>query len=195
MDGQRKLLIIKMDALDELHEADKVAQVVGQAGAGRVVAHTVVCEQPAEAIAAAETIMPDWIHLIGRSDKHQLIFSRGEEITGQCSRISLLKKLREAAVPLTLVTLNSKLDDSDLGNMGRLYAVIGMEKGYNPVASRLFMPRFYDNICRGQTLSDAATIAIENMQQEVVQHGGMPSLCFNHIINPETFMFLPEIVQ
>lgn len=192
MDATRKLLILKLELRDEMREVDTLRQVVVQTAPGLVTVQVADCEQPAAMIAAAADGKPDWVHIIGRSNDNQLLFSGGKRPEGHADRLTVVKHLREAAPKLRLITLNSKLDKRDLGNMGQLYAMIGMENGYNPIASRLFMPRFYANICSGMPLALAAKAAIEDMQQEVVQHGGVPSMCFSHTIDPETFTFLPR---
>lgn len=192
MDAKRNLLIIKMDLLDEMWEVDTIQKIVAQKAAGLVEVRVADCERPEDIIAAVIDSKPDWVHIVGRSNDDELIFPGGKNAESTCDRIHLLKNLREAAPSLTLLTLNSKLDSRDLGNMGRLHAMIGMENGYNPLASRQLMPRFYANICSGMPLAPAAKAAIEEMQAEVIQHGGMPSMCFSHSIDPETFVFLPR---
>jgi len=192
MDAKRNLLILKMDLLDNMREIDAIKQAVAQAVAGLVTVSAIDCEQPADIITAATVSKPDWVHIVGRSNDKKLIFSGGKNAESKCDRISLVKNLREAAPALTLLTLNSKLDNRDLGNMGQLYAIIGMENGYNPLASRLFMPRFYANICLSMPLALAAKTAMDDMQQEVVAHGGIPSMCFSHTIDPEIFTLLPR---
>ncbi len=192
MDAIRKLLILKLDLRDEMREVDTLRQIVAQTAAGLVSVQVADCEQPEAMIAAVTDGKPDWVHIVGRSDDQQLIFAGGKQENQKIDRIHLVRNLRETAPTLTLITLNSKLDNRDLGNMGQLYAMLGMEQGYNPLASRLFMPRFYANICSGLPLAFAAKAAMEAMQQEVVQHGGIPSMCFSHTIDPETFAFLPR---
>lgn len=192
MDAIRKLLILKLDLRDEMREVDTLRQIVAQTAPGLVSVQVADCEQPAAMLAAAADGKPDWVHIVGRSDDNQLLFSGGKPAKSQADRLTVVKHLCEAAPNLRLMTLNSKLDDRDLGNMGQLYAMLGMEQGYNPLASRLFMPRFYANICSGLPLASAAQAAMAAMQQEVVQHGGIPSLCFSHTIDPETFAFLPR---
>ncbi|HWR07616.1 hypothetical protein [Sporomusa sp.] len=192
MEAKRKLLIMKMDLLDDMREIDAIQKAVAQKAVGLVEVSVVDCEQPEDILAAATANKPNWVHIVGRSNDKKLIFSGGKNAESQVDRIRLVKNLREAAPTLTLLTLNSKLNNRDLGNMGQLYAMIGMENGYNPLASRLFMPRFYVNICAGMPLALAAKAAIEGMQQEVVQHGGIPSMCFSHTIDPETFTLLPR---
>ena len=192
MDTKLTLLILQMDLLDNMREIDTIRQMVAQQAAGLVEVSVADCEQPEDILAAAGANKPDWVHIVGRSNDNELIFSGGKNGESKCDRIQLLENLCEAAPSLTLLTLNSKLDMRDLGNMSQLRAMIGMENGYNPLASRLFMPRFYANICAGMPLVPAAKAAIEGMQAEVVQHGGMPSVCFSHGIDPETFIFLPR---
>ena len=192
MDAKRKLLILKMDLLDRMREIDTVKQAVLQTAAGLVEVSVVDCEQPEDILDAAADGKPDWVHIVGRTNDQQLIFSGDKQEDCKIDRIHLVKNLCEKAPSLTLLTLNSKLDNRDLENMGQLYAMIGMENGYNPLASRLFMPRFYANICSGMPLAPATKAAIEGMQAEVLRHGGMPSMCFSHIIDPETFIFLPR---
>lgn len=192
MKAKRKLLILKMDTLDQMQEIDTVKQAITQTAAGLVAVSVVDCKKPEDIIAAVTAAKPDWVHIVGRSDDQKLIFSGGSGTESFCDRLSLVKSLREAAPALILLTLNSKLDNRDLSNMGQMQAMIGMENGYNPLASRLFMPRFYANICQGMPLALAAKAAIDDMQSEVVQHGGMPSMCFSHSINPEQFAFLPR---
>ncbi|EGO61949.1 hypothetical protein [Acetonema longum] len=192
MDAKRNLLILKLDLLDNMREFDTIRQAVAQVAAGLVTVSAAGCEQPEDVIAAVTDGKPDWVHIIGRSNDKQLIFSGGKKAESKCDRIQLVKNLRGATPALQLITLNSKLDNRDLRNMGRLYVMIGMENGYNPIASRMFMPRFYANICSGMPLAPAAKAAIEDTQQEVVQHGGIPSMCFSRIIDPETFTFLPR---
>ena len=192
MKAKRKLLIVKTDLLDQMQEIDTIKQVIAQTAAGLVAVSVAECGQPEDIVAAVTAAKPDWVHIVGRSDDQKLIFSGGSGTERSCDRLSLVKSLREAAPALTLLTLNSKLDNRDLSNMGQLQAIIGMENGYNPLASRLFMPRFYVNICQGMPLALAAKAAIDDMQSEVVQHGGMPSMCFSHSIDPEQFAFLPR---
>ncbi|MEN6413569.1 MAG: hypothetical protein ABFC84_12570 [Veillonellales bacterium] len=192
MDGKRKLLILKLDLIDSMREIDAIRQAVAQKAAGLVEVRAVGCEKPEDIITAVADDQPDWVHIVGRSNDEALIFSGGKSGESQFDRIRLLKHLRRAVPGLALLTLNSKLDNRDLGNMGQLRTVIGMQDGYNPLASRQFMPRFYANICLGMPLAPAAKTAIEGMQPEVVQHGGMPSMCFSRSIDPETFLFLPR---
>lgn len=192
MDAKRNLLILTMDLLDSMRETDKIKQAIAQTAADLVEVRVADCKKPADIMAAVADGQPDWVHIVGRSNDKELIFSGGSNAESQCDRIRLVKNLRRAVPGLALLTLNSKLDNRDLGNMGQLRTVIGMQDGYNPLASRQFMPRFYANICLGMPLAPAAKTAIEGMQPEVLQHGGMPSMCFSRSIDPETFLFLPR---
>ncbi|WP_196594983.1 hypothetical protein [Pectinatus frisingensis] len=188
MNTKQKLLVLKLDVTDSMKEADSLWQAVGS----MVKMNMVVCRQSADILTAAVSCKPDWIHIISRSDSEHLFFTDGTKQSGSCKRISLIKQLLKADPVLTLLSLNSKLDKRDAENIGQLKALLGMENGYNPLASRLFIPRFYSNICMGMALAPAAKIAISSMQPEVISHGGIPAMCFNKAIDPETFTFVKQ---
>ena len=87
MDAKRNLLILKMDLLDRMREIDTVKQAVLQTAAGLVEVSVVDCEQPEDIIDAAADGKPDWVHIVGRTNDQQLIFSGDKQEDCKIDRI------------------------------------------------------------------------------------------------------------
>ena len=191
MSGKIKFLILELDFTGNFKEAEAIAEQAELAGKGQVEVIVRQCSQEQELWEAVKETSPDWLQIVATSDRRRLLITVEERIVAWLNKRELLKNLQTLAPNLRLVGLNAQLDAKDLDSFSSLYALVGMQAGYNPIAMRQFAPRFYGSLAGGLALGAAFKAAFAKVQKEVLEHGGAPTMGFNHAIDPESFVFLP----
>lgn len=189
MNEKKTLLIAVMDGLGNMQEAEAIQNAVLWFPK-KIKISIMYFKSRGTLRSAAKNIIPDWIHIIARSDRDSLFFSSHGKIISAMDRTYMVSLLLRNDPLLELITMNSVLDDRDIGSLGQIIAIVGMKNGWNPLASRVFFPRFYREICEGIALGPAFEKALEALQFDVIKHGGEPSMCYAYSIDPQKYSFI-----